>query len=265
MKMPTIFVGHGNPMIALEDNEITQNFRKLGDYIKEQYKDEIKGILCISAHWYSRDNLVNNEENPKQIYDMYGFREDLYEVKYIVLGNPELANLLVKETDGLIKVNNQWGIDHGTWTVLTHMFPKADIPLVQLSVNADLSPNEAYEIGKKISFLRGIGYVIIGSGNIVHNLSKVKWDNNGGTAETIEFDSFIKEKVINREDESILNYKEHKDSKYAVPTKDHFYPFIYILGASLKEIPKIFNNSYDLGSISMTSYVFDDNLDGNLF
>lgn len=255
MKMPCLFVGHGSPMIALENNEITRNFRMIGDKIKEEYKD-IKGILCISAHWYTNKNVTNNSEEPKQIYDMYGFPEELYKVNYPVKGLPELAEKLSKIEGEDIKVTTDWGIDHGTWTVLSHMFPEADIPVVQLSVNGAVTEEQVYELGKKLAFLREEGYILIGSGNIVHNLREVSWDNPNGTVQTLEFDNYITSHIKKRNDYYIINHRMHSYSEYAVPTKDHFYPLIYILGASENEKPHVFNQTANLGAISMTSYIF---------
>lgn len=255
MKMPCIFTGHGSPMIALEDNEITKNFKAIGDEIRNKF-DDIKGILVISAHWYTNKNVTNESENPKQIYDMYGFPEELYKVQYNPRGSKELAEKLVGIKGAEIILSEDWGIDHGTWSVLKHMFPEADIPVVQLSVNGALSENEVYELGEKISFLREEGYVILGSGNIVHNLREVQWNDENGSMQNIIFDDYIKDNIIKRKDESVIDHHLHMYSKYAVPTKDHFYPLLYVLGASKGEKAYIFNNVSNLGSISMTSYAF---------
>lgn len=253
-RMPVLFVGHGSPMIALEENRITENFKLSGDYIKENY-GQPKAILAISAHWYTNGYFTQDEENPKQIYDMYGFPKELYEVKYEVKGCKDLTERVLSIED--VEINNQWGIDHGTWTVLKHMFPSADIGIVQLSVNLDASIEEIYEIGKKLEFLRDEGYLIIGSGNIVHNLAAIQWDNSNGTKEADEFDEFIKDAILNKEYDKVINYKEHKHSSYAVPTMDHFLPLIYVLGAANNSNVKVFNNLRNLGSISMTSYIFE--------
>lgn len=253
-RMPVLFVGHGSPMIALEENRITENFKLSGDYIKENY-GQPKAILAISAHWYTNGYFTQDEENPKQIYDMYGFPKELYEVKYEVKGCKDLTERVLSIED--VEINNQWGIDHGTWTVLKHMFPSADIGIVQLSVNLDASIEEIYEMGKKLEFLRDEGYLIIGSGNIVHNLAAIQWDNGNGTKEADEFDEFIKDAILNKEYDKVINYKEHKYSSYAVPTMDHFLPLIYVLGAANNSNVKVFNNLRNLGSISMTSYIFE--------
>ena len=254
-KMPAVFVGHGDPMIALKINEMTETLKKIGKDIIEKY-GEPKAILCISAHWYTKDTFIQSTEIPNQIYDMFGFPNELYEVKYPVKGSKELTKDVEKILGNEVKINDDWGIDHGTWNVFVHMFPKAKIPVVQLSVNANLSANKAYKLGEKLAKLREKGYLIVGSGNIVHNLRKIEWDNPKGTQEADKFDRYILENISKREDEKVIKYEEHEYSNYAVPTPDHFMPILYILGASQGEKPYIFNEIRELGSLSMTSYIF---------
>lgn len=254
-KMPVIFVGHGDPMIALKINEMTETLKKIGKDIIEKY-GEPKAILCISAHWYTKDTFIQSTEIPNQVYDMFGFPNELYKVKYPVKGSKELTKDVEKILGNEVKINDDWGIDHGTWTVFVHMFPEAKIPVVQLSVNANLSANKAYKLGEKLAKLREKGYLIVGSGNIVHNLRKIEWDNPKGTQEADKFDRYILENISKREDEKVIKYEEHEYSNYAVPTPDHFMPILYILGASQGEKPYIFNEMRELGSLSMTSYAF---------
>jgi len=254
-KMPVIFVGHGDPMIALKINEMTETLKKIGKNIIEKH-GEPKAILCISAHWYTKDTFIQSTEIPNQVYDIFGFPNELYEVKYPVKGSKELTKDVEKILGNEVKINDDWGIDHGTWTVLVHMFPEAKIPVVQLSVNANLSANKAYKLGEKLAKLREKGYLIVGSGNIVHNLRKIEWDNPKGTQEADKFDRYILENISKREDEKVIKYEEHEYSNYAVPTPDHFMPILYILGASQGEKPYIFNEMRELGSLSMTSYAF---------
>ena len=254
-KMPVIFVGHGDPMIALKINEMTETLKKIGKDIIEKH-GEPKAILCISAHWYTKDTFIQSTEIPNQVYDMFGFPNELYEVKYPVKGSKELTKEVEKILGNEVKINDDWGIDHGTWTVFIHMFPKAKIPVVQLSVDANLSANKAYKLGEKLAKLREKGYLIVGSGNIVHNLRKIEWDNPKGTQEADKFDRYILENISKREDEKVIKYEEHEYSNYAVPTPDHFMPILYILGASQGEKPYIFNEMRELGSLSMTSYAF---------
>lgn len=254
-KMPAVFVGHGDPMIALKINEMTETLKKVGKDIIEKH-GEPKAILCISAHWYTKDTFIQSTEIPNQVYDMFGFPNELYEVKYPVKGSKELTKDVEKILGNEVKINDDWGIDHGTWTVFVHMFPEAKIPVVQLSVNANLSANKAYKLGEKLAKLREKGYLILGSGNIVHNLRKIEWDNPKGTQEADKFDRYILENISKREDEKVIKYEKHEYSNYAVPTPDHFMPILYILGASQGEKPYIFNEMRELGSLSMTSYAF---------
>ena len=202
-KMPVIFVGHGDPMIALKINEMTETLKKIGKDIIEKY-GEPKAILCISAHWYTKDTFIQSTEIPNQVYDMFGFPNELYKVKYPVKGSKELTKDVEKILGNEVKINDDWGIDHGTWTVFVHMFPEAKIPVVQLSVNANLSANKAYKLGEKLAKLREKGYLIVGSGNIVHNLRKIEWDNPKGTQEADKFDRYILENISKREDEKVI-------------------------------------------------------------
>ena len=254
-KMPVIFVGHGDPMIALKINEMTETLKKIGKDIIEKY-GEPKAILCISAHWYTKDTFIQSSEIPNQIYDMFGFPNELYEVKYPVKGSEELTKEVEKILGNEVKINDDWGIDHGTWTVFVHMFPEAKIPVVQLSLNANLNTEKTYKLGEKLAKLREKGYLIVGSGNIVHNLRKIEWDNPKGSQEADKFDRYILDNISKREDEKVIKYEEHEYSNYAVPTPDHFMPILYILGASQGEKPYIFNEMRELGSLSMTSYAF---------
>ena len=254
-KMPVVFVGHGDPMIALKINEMTETLKKIGKDIIEKH-GEPKAILCISAHWYTKDTFIQSTEIPNQIYDMFGFPNELYEVKYPVKGSKELTKDVEKILGNEVKINDDWGIDHGTWTVFVHMFPEAKIPVVQLSVNANLNTEKTYKLGEKLAKLREKGYLIVGSGNIVHNLRKIEWNNSKGTQEADKFDRYILDNISKREDEKVIKYEEHEYSNYAVPTPDHFMPILYILGASQGEKPYIFNEMRELGSLSMTSYAF---------
>ena len=175
--------------------------------------------MCpLVCRWY----IYTECRKPRQIYDMYGFPNELYEVQYPVSGNRDLTMDVLNLLGDKVSINDTWGIDHGTWTVLVHMFPKADIPVVQLSVNRRLTEEECYNLGKELTPLREKGYLIFASGNVVHNLRAVEFDNPIGTPAADAFDEFIKEAVLARNDEAVIHYDTHKDADYAVPTKDHF-------------------------------------------
>lgn len=252
MKMPVIFVGHGSPMNAITDNIFKDAWIDLGKRIKP------KAILAISAHWFTNESLVNPQDEPEQIFDMYGFPPELYQVNYKPSGSFWIANEVKSLLGDKVKDNINWGIDHGTWSVLKWMFSDADIPTMQLSIDASLSEKEYFEMGQKLSVLREEGVLILGSGNVVHNLQLVDWNSQGGFDWAIDFDKKMKEAIEARTFDQVLDYKSFGEiAKLAVPTKDHFVPLLYVLGAaSADDSLEIFNEDYELGSMSMTGYAF---------
>ena len=252
-KMPALFIGHGTPMNAIEDNQYTRAWREIADKFPKP-----KAILAISAHWYTNGSKITDEANPKMVYDMYGFPDELYKVVYKAEGAPELAHLTKDLIKSDVKIDNSWGIDHGTWSVLCRMYPNADIPVYQLSVDSSASAQVHFQIGEQISALREKGVLILGSGNVVHNLSKISWEQEGGHPWAEDFDKYIKNKIISKEYKDVIDYKSAgESSKLAFYTPDHFYPLLYVLGASKEDDSlTIFNDSCTLGSLSMTSYLF---------
>ncbi len=256
VRMPVVFSGHGSPIVALEDNEITQGMAKMGEKILEKY-GKPKAILAISAHWFVGGNYVQSAAVPEQVYDMYGFPQELYDLKYPVKGCAELTKQVQETLGSLVSVDDSWGIDHGTWTVLVHMFPKADIPVVQLSVNQNLRPMECFELGRKLSGLRDAGFLIFGSGNVVHNLMRVEWDNEGGTEMTVRFNEDITEAVMSGDVVKVAAYENHPYARYAVPTPDHYLPLLYCMGAGDGDVVEVFNKICNLGSMAMTGYLWE--------
>lgn len=252
--MPVIFIGHGSPMNAVEDNEYTGAWKETGLKIGKP-----DAILSISAHWVTNGTKINDSEKPKTIYDMYGFPKELYRVAYDAPGAPELAHETIKLIGREVKIDNNWGIDHGTWSVLCKMYPDADIPVFQLSIDQHASAEEHYMTGKTLSPLREKGVLIFGSGNVVHNLSKVDFKMQGGYSWAEIFDEYIKNKIISRQYEDVIDYKSAGESSaQAFYTTEHFYPLLYVLGASgYNDKLTVFNDSFTLGSLSMTSYLFD--------
>lgn len=254
-RMPVVFVGHGSPMNAIEDNHYSRSWKSIAEKIPRP-----KVILSVSAHWYTDGTRIMNEEAPRTIYDMYGFPKELYEVTYNVPGSPYFAgiakNLISKKTE----YDNSWGIDHGTWAVLVHMYPKRDIPVFQISIDAYAPPEAHYRIGRELRGLRDEGVLILGSGNIVHNLRLVDWNMEGkGFDWAYEFDDYIHENIRKKSYNNILRYRElGETAKLAVPTPDHFYPLLYTLGA-LDEDDRVsvFNKSGELGSLTMTGYLWE--------
>jgi len=253
-KMPVLFVGHGSPMNAVENNEYSRNWAKIAGEIPKP-----EAILAISAHWETIGSRIMDEANPRVVYDMYGFPDELYRVEYKAKGSPELAHFTKSLINRDVKIDNSWGYDHGTWSVLCKMYPEADIPVYQLSVDSKAKSDTHFQIGQEISALRKKGVLIFGSGNIVHNLSKINWGMEGGYPWAVEFDNYIKDKIINKQYQDVINYeKAGKSSELAFYTPEHFYPLLYILGAS-KENDRLsmFNNSCTMGSMSMTCYLFE--------
>ena len=254
-KMPVLFVGHGSPMNAIEDNEYSRTWRSIAERTPKP-----EAILSISAHWFTKGTKVMNEEEPKTIYDMYGFPKELYEIIYNSPGSPSIAKvskeLISKETE----YDNSWGIDHGTWSVLVHMYPDRDIPVFQISIDADAPPETHYKIGKELRSLREKGVLIFATGNVVHNLRLVDWHKGSkGFDWAYEFDDYIYENIETKNHNNIIKYNELGEiAKLAVPTPDHFYPLLYALGASDEEDKVIvFNKSCELGSLTMTSYLWE--------
>lgn len=252
--MPIIFVGHGSPMNAIEDNEFSKEWSKIGkSLVKPQ------AILSISAHWLTKGTFVTAMEKPKTIHDFYGFPKELFEVDYPAPGNPELAN----KTQSLINkasvtLDKEWGLDHGTWTVVRKMYPEANIPVLQLSIDYTKDLLWHYELSKELNELRSRGVLILGSGNLVHNLKLINWQNPEGKYDWAEeINSKFKTNILSNDFTKLINYNDlGSEAKLAIPTTDHYIPMLYILGLRNKrdEI-KFFNDKTVLGSISMTSFI----------
>ena len=249
--MPAVFIGHGSPENALEKNEFTEAWKQLAREIPTP-----KAILSISAHWLSEGTAVTAMEKPRTIHDFYGFPQELYDVEYKAKGSLEHANL-VRESVKAVKVSldKEWGLDHGTWSVLVNMYSKADIPVIQLSLDYYLSLEKQYQLGKELKALREKGVLIMGSGNIVHNLGMItpegpayKW--------AVDFDSFVKKALEKRDDSSLINYRKAPSAELSHPTYDHYLPLLYVLGASENEKPRFLCEKIFYGSLSMRCAVF---------
>lgn len=256
MRLPVIFAGHGDPMIALQANELTANLARVGARVLEKY-GRPRAILAISAHWYTHGLLIQNTAAPQQINDMFGFPKELYAVRYRAKGFPALAERVGEILGGRVEVDNDWGIDHGVWTIFVHMFPAADIPVVELSVDGDVPAAELFEIGRKLSVLRDEGILIFGSGNIVHNLREIEWENPNGSAAAVRFNKAVIDAVKAGAVDKIINYEKIPDAAYAIPTPEHFLPLIYCLGAADGDSASVFNDACNMGSLAMTGFVFE--------
>ncbi|MGG7035178.1 MAG: 4,5-DOPA dioxygenase extradiol [Flavobacterium sp.] len=254
-KMPVLFLGHGSPMNAIEENQFTINFQNLGKTLPKP-----KAILCISAHWFTNGTKVTAMEKPKTIHDFYGFPQALYEVEYPAPGNPILA----KETQKLlvpteVELDHDWGLDHGTWSVIKHLYKEADIPVIQLSIDYTKPAKYHFELAQKLAALRQKGILIIGSGNIIHNLRMVDFQNfdrdNYGYDWAIEAREKINDFMLDGNFNPLIEYQNQgKAFQLAIPTPDHYLPLIYALGLKEKnEELTLFNDKLQAGSLSMTS------------
>ena len=252
-KIPALFIGHGNPMNTLEDNGFTDAWKALGRALPRP-----RAILAISAHWYFGATAVTAMPRPRTIHDFYGFPKELFEFDYPALGDPGLAGEIVElvkpEWVGLD--HDQWGLDHGTWSVLAHIYPPADIPVVQLSLNALRPLDYHLSLARNLAPLRERGVMVIASGNVVHNLRKLQWNRPTLGYDWAErFDDAVGEQLT-RDPAAILKVAEHADYDLAVPTPDHFIPLLYLAGIASTEGARIepLLRGCSLGSLSMTCY-----------
>ena len=251
--MPAAFIGHGNPMNAIETNRYTEAWTNFGSSLPEP-----KAILVISAHWYVNVTAVTAMHVPRTIHDFYGFPPDLFAVEYPAPGDPQIAQRIVDVVQptyvGLDE--DSWGIDHGTWTVLVHMFPRADVPVLQLSINAELPFDYHFNLGAQLHALREEGVLILGSGNVVHNLRLVDRNAVGqGTDWAHRFDDAAREHMT-RTPADVIALRDHADVQHAVPTPDHFIPLLYLAGLcdAAGSTADVLVEGYAYGSLSMTAY-----------
>jgi 4,5-DOPA dioxygenase extradiol len=254
--MPAIFFGHGNPMNALADNEYSRAWAAIGRSIPPP-----KAVLCISAHWYIPATAVTAMPQPRTIHDFGGFPRELFEVQYLAPGSPELAARVSELLGGNGLLDEiHWGLDHGTWSVLIHLYPRADVPVIQLSINESEPAGYHYDLGKKLAPLRDEGVLIIGSGNVVHNLHTYAWGKHGVEPFdwAMRFDEKARELISGRDHEPLVNYETlGRDALLSAPTPDHYLPLLYVLGAATEDDKISFPVSgFDGGSISMTAVQF---------
>jgi 4,5-DOPA dioxygenase extradiol len=249
--LPAVFFGHGNPMNALRENSYTAAWRRLGQQMARP-----KSIVCISAHWYVPGTGVTVTTAPQTIHDFGGFPPELYEVQYPAPGDPELAQR-VKQMLAPVPVvlDENWGLDHGTWSVLKHVYPDADIPVVQLSIDATQPAAFHFEVGKKLSPLRGEGTLIVGSGNLVHNLHRYTWGRSMPDPYdwAFRFETIARELMIAGEYAPLIDYERlGPDANLSIPTPDHFLPLLYVLATRQTSEGLSFPvEGFDGGSISM--------------
>lgn len=251
--MPVLFIGHGSPMNGIEDNEFSRRWSAMAQKIPVP-----KAVLVISAHWYTKGTKITAMPEPPTIHDFGGFPPDLFAVQYPAPGHPELAaetaSLLTSAT---VELDHDWGLDHGTWTIIRHMYPDAQIPVLQLSIDYSKGPQYHYELSKELADLRKKGVLIAGSGNMVHNLRMLSWEmiNGGGYDWAHIMNDKFKDLITNQDHRGLVNYQTlGKEALLSVPTPEHYLPLLYTLGLqSKKDEVSFFNDKAVGGSLTMTS------------
>ena len=250
--MPALFVGHGSPMNAIEENEFAEGWRKVAGRLPKP-----NAILCISAHWETNGTWVTAMEHPRTIHDFYGFPKPLFDVQYNAPGSPALAQITSETIQSTnIGLDQDWGLDHGAWSILKHMYPDASIPVLQMSLNKNQPPEWHYRLARELQALRSRGVLIIGSGNMVHNLGMMNWRSpDAGFDWADEANAMIKQFILTNDYQPLTQYQQlGREIKMAIPTPEHYLPLLYTLGLQQKnEAVSFFNDKTVFGSISMTS------------
>lgn len=249
--MPVLFVGHGNPMNAVEDNNYTAIWKEIGTKLPPP-----KAIVCMSAHWLTEGSFITSTLRPEIIYDFYGFPEKLYHVPYPAMGEPQIASK-IHSLDPRIDIDRNWGLDHGTWSFLIHMFPKANVPVLQLSIDYYSPPTNQFELMVKLRKLRNDGILFIGSGNIVHNLAMASNDVPPYEWAT-EFEKQSQELIAKGDTKALIDYRKlGTAANMSIPTDDHYRPMLNTLALRYSgESPEFFNAGIDLASVSMLSFKY---------
>ena len=253
-RMPALFLGHGSPMNTIEANRNTAAWARIGrDYPRP------KAILSISAHWYTRSTAVTAMAQPKTIHDFGGFPQALFDFQYPAPGDAALA-ARVRDLLAPLPVaidTSEWGLDHGTWSVLAHVYPKADIPVVQLSIDGTQPAQFHYDLGKQLAPLRDEGILIFGTGNVVHNLGVMQRGGSVGYDWAARFNTFARDALTTRHDRALVDFaSQGRDAQLAIPTPEHYLPLLYVLGAAGTDAVTIENDGLEMGSISMLSASF---------
>lgn len=256
-EMPVLFLGHGSPMNAIEENEFVTGFRNISKQIEKP-----SAVLCVSAHWETMGTKITAMESPRTIHDFGGFPKELFEVEYPAPGDPELAiSIQSLYTQTHVELDHQWGLDHGTWSVVKHLYPKADVPVLQLSLDRKMNPQQHYDLAALLKSLRKKGVLIIGSGNMVHNLRMVAWDklneDDYGFDWAIEASGKMKSFIQNDDHKSLIDFKNQgKAFDLAINSAEHYLPMLYTLALKNKmDELQFFNDKEMGGSLSMTSFM----------
>ncbi len=254
-KMPVLFVGHGNPMNAITDNRYSQSWKSIGEQLPVP-----NAVLCISAHWLTKGTFVTMAEQPKTLHDFGGFPKELFAVQYPATGTPDYARRLISSIKSItVQEDFAWGLDHGAWSILKNMYPNANIPVFQMSIDATKPPLYHFNLAKELFELRNQGVLILASGNIVHNLGILSWDGKIKAFDwALEFDAFVKNNIIDNNPLALIDYQKlGKLATLAHPTNEHYLPLLYALGLrDNTDTVQFFNEDMDLGSLSMRSVVF---------
>ncbi|MDQ3798719.1 MAG: 4,5-DOPA dioxygenase extradiol [Acidobacteriota bacterium] len=252
-RMPVLFIGHGNPMNGIEENDFTRGWQKAIAGVTPKPR----AVIVVSAHWETRGTHITAMPKPRVIYDFGGFPQALFEARYPASGSPEIAAEVAENLkQRLIGLDETWGLDHGTWTILRHLYPQADVPVLQLSLDYTKPARLHYELAKELAFLRERGVLIIGSGNMVHNLRRINFRApNQGSGWAYEANEIFKKLISGGEHDKLIEYENlGSEVALAVPTPEHFLPLLYALALATPGEPvEIFNDAVDFGSISMTS------------
>jgi 4,5-DOPA dioxygenase extradiol len=252
--MPAVFFGHGSPMNAIERTRYSDAWRKIGESLPQP-----RAVLAVSAHWYTRGTLVTADEHPKTVHDFYGFPKALFDVQYPAPGDPKLA-ARVREVLAPVTVrpDRSWGLDHGTWSVLVHVYPHARVPVLQLSIDATQPPQFHYDLGRRLAALREEGVLVAGFGNVVHNLQAMRRMQGAAAFDwAARFESEVRRALVGGDDDALVNWERFgEDARLSVPTPEHYLPLLYVAGARRKgESVSVPVEGIDLGSISMLSAV----------
>jgi len=252
-RMPVVFSGHGSPMNAIGENRARAGWKQMGEQLGKP-----KVIIAVSAHWTTRGLFVRRADDNPQINDMYGFPRELYEVHYEPAGSVEYADKVLERLGGMATVKNDWGIDHGVWSVLSNMYPDADVPVVMISTDASADPQAQFEVGQRLASLRDEGAMIFASGNVVHNLRLVNWGMDDGYGWADQFDEAIRDAIVQGDFGTPTDFTKVADWQKAIPTVEHYYPLLTALGAADPgDKVTVWNEYRELGSMSMTSYLFE--------
>jgi 4,5-DOPA dioxygenase extradiol len=255
-RMPLLFIGHGSPMNVIDKNSYTDALVKLSKELPVP-----KAILVISAHWLTRGTFITGSDHPEQIYDFYGFPDELYGVEYQAPGSSAIASLVSRSITGYsIEIDNERGIDHAAWAVLKHLYPEQNLPVLELSLNYSETPEYHYRLGKALSILRDQGVMMIGSGNIVHNLREISFDEDVKPYTwVIEFDEMVKDHLLNRRDDELVRFEALSAlARKAIPTSDHYLPLLYVIAQRGKnEDLRFITEAYQNASMAMRSFIIE--------